>query len=138
MEKLLIIFGIYLYVFPKMFKKTYFADEVKFRRITQSVGVCTLIVGILHLVWKMESGSIPNISLMCILFIWNIMVLLYKWKKDNCRLSKIMCGICIILFIFAIIIALIDITEIISSILMLIGSLIILYVPYSKIKVEIE
>ncbi len=138
MEKLLIIFGLYLCVFPQMLKKTYFKDVIKFRRITQSVGLCTLIVGILHIVCEIESGSILHILLMGILLIWNVILLFYKWKKDSCLMSKIMCGVCIVLFIFAIIIAIIDIMEIYSSILMLIGSLIVLYVPYGKINVEIE
>lgn len=136
MEKLLIIFGVYLCVFPKMLRKTFFDNEIKYYRITQGVGVCTLLVGILHIVLRIESGSMPYILLAGILFMWNIVIMHYKWKKDRCLMSKIMCVVCIILFMAAIAIVIISVTKIISSILMLIGSLIILYIPYSKVEVE--
>ena len=69
-----------------------------------------------------------------ILFIWDVILLFHKVKKDNGLLPQIMCGVAVVLFVSAIMIVLGDITEIASSIVILVGILIVLYVPYSKKK----
>ena len=133
-EKTLIIFGLFIFIFPRLFNNKCYEVAKTIKCAVHCVGVGTAIVGILFWCGIIQKGNVLFIVIFSMLLLLDIILLLYKWKRDNGWISRIMCGISITLMFLAVMIENIDIMEIASAIIILLGSLIVLYVPYGKMQ----
>lgn len=125
MEKLLPICGIMVLILPLLFKETYFGKLKVYRIVTQVIGIFMLLVGVLFRLGTIESNNVLFIVLFGAMLIWNLALFLSKIKNDHGPVSVLMSTVCGILILLSVLLFISDRKEVASSILLLIGSLIV-------------